>query len=274
MRRGWELTKKSWALLRENKSLLRFPVYGALVAIVPVVLVVFPGLYLIDSEEIVPGAVVVAIGLYLAVYAATYFSVALAGAVDALFQGKPNPDAAGYALARSRRRAIGGWALVSAVMGTIFSLLESQDGLAQIAGYLFGAAWSLVTFLAVPVIAIEGTGPFTTVRRSAQLFRSRWQGQITGNIAIGGLIGLLGILPSILVIGLGVYLWINDPNGSEVALGAVLVAIGAVVLLASSMILRALRGVFGVALYRFAEGGQVAGPFTQEELESAVRTRG
>ena len=273
MRRGWELTKKSWALLRENKGLLRFPIYGALAAIVPVVLVVFPGLYLIDTEKTLPGAVLVALGLYLAAFAATYFSVALAGAVDALLQGRPNPDAEGYAVASSRRGAIAGWALLSAIMGTIFSLLESQDGLAQIAGYLFGAAWSLVTFLAVPVIAIEGTGPITTVRRSTKLFRSRWQGQITGNIAIGGLVGLLGILPSIILIAIGVYLWINDPNGSEVAVGAVLVAIGSVVLVAASMILRALRGVFGVALYRFAEGGQVAGPFTAEELNSAVRTR-
>jgi len=54
-------------------------------------------------------------------------------------------------------------------------------------------AWSLVTFLAVPVIAIEGTGPFETLKRSASLFKSRWGQQITGNIAIGGAVFLFGV---------------------------------------------------------------------------------
>ena len=58
-------------------------------------------------------------------------------------------------------------------------------------------AWSLVTFLAVPVIAIEGTGPFETLKRSASIFRQRWGQQITGNIAIGGAVFLLGVLPAV-----------------------------------------------------------------------------
>ena len=27
-KQGWELTKKSWALLRSNRELFRFPIYG------------------------------------------------------------------------------------------------------------------------------------------------------------------------------------------------------------------------------------------------------
>ena len=56
-------------------------------------------------------------------------------------------------------------------------------------------AWSLVTFLAVPVIAIEGTGPLETLKRSASIFRQRWGQQITGNIAIGAAVFLFGVLP-------------------------------------------------------------------------------
>ena len=65
-------------------------------------------------------------------------------------------------------------------------------------------AWSLVTFLAVPVIAIEGTGPVGTLKRSASIFRERWGQQITGNIAIGGAVFLLGVLPAALLIVAGV----------------------------------------------------------------------
>ena len=48
----------------------------------------------------------------------------------------------------------------------------------------------------MPVIAIEGTGPFETLKRSAALFKQRWGQQITGNLAIGGVVFLLGLLPA------------------------------------------------------------------------------
>jgi len=37
---------------------------------------------------------------------------------------------------------------------------------------------------------------------------------------------------------------------------------------------RALSGIFGVALYRYALEGQAVGGFSASELESAVRTKG
>jgi MFS family permease len=273
-RRGWELTKRSWALLRGHRELMRFPILGMLATLVPVALLALPGLYLIDTEDYAPGIALLAVGLYLAALASIFFAVALAAATDALFRGEANPTAGGYATARARFGAVAGWAFVSALLGTILAVIESQRGLAQIVGQLIGAAWGLITFLAVPVIAIEGTGPIETIKRSAHLFRERWAGQITGNVAIGGIIGLLAILPSILVIALGVYLWLDDPNGTDVAAGGVLVAIGTVVLIVAVLVQRALRGVFGVALYRYAADGRATGGFSSEELDSAVGVRG
>ena len=49
IKRGWELTKKSWAVLRENRSLLRFPLYGGVAMIAIAVIVLGPGLYLIED---------------------------------------------------------------------------------------------------------------------------------------------------------------------------------------------------------------------------------
>jgi hypothetical protein len=127
----------------------------------------------------------------------------------------------------------------------------------------------LVTFLAVPVIAIEGTGPFGTIQRSASMFRERWGQQITGNIAIGGAVFLFGILPAVLLIVLGVAVW-----SSASFLGALLVVIGALVLAIALLVSKALTGIFGVALYRYALDGETVGGFTAEELESAVKTKG
>jgi hypothetical protein len=55
--------------------------------------------------------------------------------------------------------------------------------------------------------------------------------------------------------------------------GAVLVVIGALAICVALLISKALSGIFGVALYRYATDGEVIGGFTQEDLESAVRQK-
>jgi len=55
IRRGWALTKKSWGVLRENRSLVRFPLYGAAATIVCAAIVLGPGLYLIDDGKVAIG---------------------------------------------------------------------------------------------------------------------------------------------------------------------------------------------------------------------------
>jgi len=88
MRRGWELTKKSWGLLREHRELIRFPLYGAVATIVCATIVIGPGLYLISDGEIAPGAVLGVIGFYLLATIGFYFSVGLAAAADMIFRGQ------------------------------------------------------------------------------------------------------------------------------------------------------------------------------------------
>jgi Family of unknown function (DUF6159) len=275
IRAGWELTKKSWALLRTHRVLFTFPVYGVVASLVIVAVTVLPGIYLLDANVTVPGGIaVIAIGIYVAAFVGYYFSVGLAAAADKTFRGESATVADGLAVSRQRLGAIAGWALISALLGVAFAALEQIRGVGLIIGGLLNAAWSLITFLAVPVIALEGTGPIETVKRSAELFRSRWVGQVTGNVAIGGIVALVGLLPGIAITAIGILVWSSDSGGDGVAFGAVLVAAGVVIVAVSMLLMQAMRGVFGVALYRFAADGRAAGGFTEAELESAVRSRG
>lgn len=270
IKRGWALSKKSWGVLNEHRELIRFPLYGA-VATIPLAFVFLgPGLYFLD-RNVYGGAIpLLVIGVYVLAVVGFYFSVGLAAAADMIFRGEPATVGDGLAVARQRFGAICGWAAVSTAISVLMGALENQGGIAgTIAARVVGMAWSLVTFLAVPVIAIEGTGPFETLKRSASLFRERWGQQITGNIAIGGAVFLLGVLPSAIVIALGVVVW-----ASASFVGALLVVIGVIGLAISLLISKALSGIFGVALYRYALDGQVVGGFTPEDLESAVRVKG
>lgn len=269
IRRGWELTKKSWGVLRENPDLLRFPLYGGIATIVCALIVVGPGVFLIEEDQAIFGGALAVIGFYLLAVVGTYFSVGLAAAANMVFQGQQATVADGLAVSRSRFSQIAGWAALSATLGIALSALENQGAIGQIVGRLLAIGWSLITFLAVPVIALEGTGPFQTLKRSSSLFKSRWGAQVTGNIAIGGAVFLFGVLPSGLLIFAGFLIW-----ASASFAGALLLVIGVIGLAISMLVSSALSNVFGVALYRYALDGEAVGGFTSEELESAVRTKG
>ncbi|HET6830264.1 MAG TPA: DUF6159 family protein [Solirubrobacterales bacterium] len=270
MKRGWALTKKSWAVLTEHRQLVRFPLIGGVATILMSIIVVGPGLYLIDEGEVAPGAPLVVLGLYVLALVGTYFSVGLAACADLIFRGRDATFADGIAVASGRFGKIAGWALVSTVIGTITAVLQEQGGIAgAIFGRLLQLGWSLITFLAVPVIAIEGTGPIETLKRSAGLFRQRWGEQITGNVAIGGIVFLIGLIPAGLLIAAGVLLMATSDVG-----GGILIALGVIIAAIAILIQSALAGIFGVALYRYALEGETVGGFSAGELESAVRPKG
>jgi hypothetical protein len=270
IRRGWALTKKSWGVLRGHPELIRFPLYGGVATILMAIVVVGPGLYLIDDGKLAPGAPLVIVGLYLLALVGTYFSVGLAACADMIFHGREARYADGAAVARGRFGKGAGWALVSTVIGTITAVLQEQGGIAgAIFGRLLQLGWSLISFLAVPVIAIEGTGPIETLKRSASVFRQRWGEQITGNVAIGGIVLLIGLVPGLILSAGGVLLWATSGVG-----GAVLVGLGVIVFAVAMLVQSALSVIFGVALYRFALAGETVGGFTADEFESAVKRKG
>ena len=80
MRRGWALTKKSWALLNEHRSLIRFPLYGAVAMIPLAILFLGPGLYLLDQDTLAGAIPLLVIGVYVLSVVSIYFSVGLAAA--------------------------------------------------------------------------------------------------------------------------------------------------------------------------------------------------
>ena len=270
IKRGWQLSKKSWSLLNGHRELLRFPLYGALATIPLTLIFLGPGVYLLD-QDVYGGAIpLLVLGIYVLSVVATFFGVGLAAAADMIFRGEQATVGDGIAVARARFTQICGWAAISTAISVLMGVLENQGGIAgTIAARLVGMAWSLITFIAVPVIAIEGTGAFGTLKRSASLFRERWGQQITGNIAIGGAVFLFGMLPAAALIVAGVLVW-----ASAGFVGALLVVLGAIGFAIALLVAKALSGIFGVALYRYAIDGQPVGGFTAEELESAVKPKG
>lgn len=266
---GWQLTKKSWRILKDEPGLIKFPLVGGILALLVAIVLIAPGLYFFEEGPQALGIVLAAVGIYLAAFVTFYFAVGLAHNADQRMHGNEVTFGEGMALASSRMSAVAGWAFVSTVVMTAIRFLQERFGIAgAILGGLAGAAWGILSFLAVPVIALEGTGPIATLKRCGNLVKSRWGEQITGTIAIGGAVFLFGLLPGMLFIVVGVVLWTTTAAGA-----VVLVGIGVLIFIVAALIQQALSTIFGVALYRYVAGEEVVGGFTTEEMESAVRTK-
>lgn len=273
---GWQLTKKAWGVVREHPGLMKLPVYGGLLAALAFVVFAVPGLALINPDAVdsrtVAGIALFAIGMYLGSFSIIYFNVALAATADLAFRGEPVDASAGMAVARSRRGVIARWALVSLIVSLIFNAIRERGGLfGEIAGRLGAAIWALVTFLIAPVLAFEDVGPLEALKRSTSMFRQKWGQQVTGNVAIGGIASLVMILFG-LIAAAGIWVLATAEPGMVVA-GGGLAVLGVVGFIAAAVVSAAVRGVFGVALYRYIADGTATGPFTAAELESTVRVK-
>lgn len=272
MRQGWELTKKSWSVVREHPKLLRLTITGGVMALLVAIVVGGPGLWLsssdIDSTKVV-GWVLLGAASYLASFFVIYYNVALAAAADEALAGREPDLAAAKSRARRQLPAIAGWALVSMIVALLLNVIRDRAGNAgRLLGAVGAAAWGFVTFFVVPVLALEGIGPIAAMKRSTTLVRQKWGQQVTGNVVIGGFASVASILGAI-VFAVGIVLVVTGAT-ANVVIGAVLVAVGAVITIAGSVVAGAMRGVFGVALYHFGVDDEARGPFERSELAGAA----
>jgi hypothetical protein len=160
--------------------------------------------------------------------------------------------------------------LVGALIAALRVVLREAAG--NLVGGLIGGianiAWSVATFFVVPVIALEGLGPKEALKRSAGVIRERWGEGVVGSGTIGGVVFVLGILPGLALVAIGLAL-----AGSSVVGGGLVVALGVIVVVAAVLLQATLSAIFRVALYRYAIGGELSGRFTEEHLREAFRSK-
>lgn len=277
IRLGWQLTRKSWSVLRADGSLALFPVISALSTICLLLILWGPALGLgwvhmdSSSSNVYPGQevvwLIVGLSAYLTTAVAVFCNVALASCTALSLQGEDTTLGQGFSLALSRWRQVLGWALIATTVNLILRSLEERLPLAgKLAAGLVGLAWTLACMFVIPVLALEGVSPMDAVRRSAQTFKARWGEGLTGNALIGALGGILFLLVFISAIaGAGLLMGVSP----GLAVGWVLLMI--LCWMVAMVALSTLNQVFLVALYLYSRDGQVAGPFSAEEFAAAFR---
>ncbi len=269
--RSLDLAKASWRTLRADRELLALPVlsFGASLVVAAaclglVVIIDYDAAGGLDEFELSAGGVIVVIitGMVLAVVA-TYFQAAMvSGARERLTGGDPTVGSA-LSSATSRLNVIVPWALFSWTVGAVLRAIEENAGaVGRFVVGLVGMAFRVVTFLAVPILVVEGMGPIATLKRSGTLFRQTWGENLVAQAGLG-IVTFVALLPGVLV-GALVGAAVSPVLGMIVAVPWV-----ALVIVVST----SLTAVFQTALYHYVTTGEIPGTFADSDLPTAFQTK-
>jgi hypothetical protein len=277
--RGWALTKQSWGVLKSDRSLVIFPILSTIFALIAVVVIWLPTVSMSGAlageaiNENDPAYYIAAAATaYVSTFIAVFFNVALAACAVRSLRGEDTTVGEGIRAALQRIGPILGWTLVAATVGLILRLLEERVPVAaKIAVWIAGAAWAVATFFVIPVLALEGGGPWRSLKRSVAVVKERWGEGATGTVAISAVTGLVVLL--MILIGAACRFALFAAGLQPLAIAVVAIVVTGVIVV--SIISSALSEIFRVAVYEYAVTGATPGAFDNGLLQNAFdgRTR-
>ena len=117
------------------------------------------------------------------------------------------------------------------------------------------------------MLVVEQVGPIEAVKRSSAMLKKTWGEQLVGGFGIGLVFGL--IMFAVAIIGAAIIVGLASISTSLMIVGivALILALGAVALIAS-----ALGGIYTAAVYRYATTGE-AGEFGTDALGGAFKQK-
>ena len=249
------LAKASWKVLKADKELLLLPIMSMVSTVIVAASFLVP-LFVVGGlgEELAGADYVVLAAMYFTLaFVTIFFTAALVHAADERLRGGDPTLGSALRGARRRIRRILPWAIVSATVSLILRAIEERAGfIGRIVAGLAGAAWSVVTFLVIPILVLEDIGVGDAIKRSGSLFKRTWGENIAAQVGFG-LLGFLAFLPAVALI-------VVSAGAGEAALGIAIV-VGVLWMGTVVVVLAALNGIFQAALYHYAVDGQVPGEY-------------
>ncbi len=270
--RSWELVKASAGVLRSDKELLVFPVVSGIAALIVMATFALPiyALKLFSDGFGVLQGIVVFVFYICQYFVIFYFNSALVGAAMIRLNGGDPTVRDGLRIANERIGPILGYAAIAATVGLLLQFLKNKDNnfIIRMLGSLLGTAWTVASFLVVPVLVANKVGPIDAVKKSIELLKTTWGENAVGQLGIGFVFGfimagviILGVVLSVLGFAVSPYL------------GGTVVALTILSALTVGIIQSALSGVYAAALYRFANDGVAPQGFEGMGLQTAFQAR-
>ena len=271
---SFALVKASARVLQLDKELMVFPLMSGIATLLVIASFITPiflvGPEVFDSENPSYLAYVLGFLFYLVQYTVIFFfNAALVGAALIRLDGGDPTVSDGLAIASKRMGSIIGYAAIAATVGMILRAISERSGLVgKIVAGLMGMAWTLTTYLTVPILVTKDIGPIDAVKESAKIFKRTWGEQVIGNFGMGAAVMLIGLAWTAVSVVLIVAM-------ASLGMGlSILAAVGIMVLgyVVLALWASALNGIYTAALYRYAMTGET-GVFDAQIMGNAFRPK-
>jgi hypothetical protein len=271
---SFALVKASANVLKLDKELMVFPLMSGIATVLVAASFIAP-IFMIGPEIFVEGesasyaAYVLGFAFYLVQYFVIFFfNAALVGAALIRLDGGDPTVSDGLAIASKRMGSILGYAAIAATVGMVLRFIAERAGfLGRIVTGLIGLAWTLTTYLTVPILVTKDIGPVDAVKESVAVFKRTWGEQVVGNFGMSVAVTLMAI--SWTCVGF-LMMFLTSPLGAYGVVPVVALWVLGYVFLA--LFASALNGIYTAALYRYAITGD-AGYFDADILGNAFRPK-
>lgn len=175
----------SWEILKKDKEILVFQLISGICCLILLSVFLVPLFKSGDLWEI-PGKGSLFIE-YVAYYGKLYslfisnyfiiifFNVAIVHCAIMRMDNEDPTLVDGITVAIGHLPSIIGWTFISATVGFILRIIEERsEFIGKLVASLIGSAWTIASFLVIPIMVVEKEGPVTALTDSASFLKKTW----------------------------------------------------------------------------------------------------
>lgn len=265
-----EIAKTSWAVLQHDRELLILPVLGAAASLIVAgaMAVIF---FVLAADGDVIGAVLIFVAITVI---SVFFKAAVVSGTWERFSGGDPTVKSALRASWNRIHVVLPWALVVATVGLVIRAIQSSKSwIADLIARVLALSWSVLSFLVLPIVVVEETGPIDSVYRSAELLRKTWGENLIAQVGFF-ILGLISMLPGVAVASAITAISVALGSGALAAAGATIgVVIGIVWVSLVAAALSTLMATFQTTLYFYAITGHVPSEFQNSGIATFFTER-
>jgi hypothetical protein len=273
------LVKESFALLKQDKELMWFPVLSVITSLF--VLIIFSALFFFivvqggvslfegsNEEQLNMLGYGITFLYYLVMFCiSNYFIAGIYTIVNGRFNGQNLSFLDGIKNANKHFEKIFVWSLISATVGVILRIISDNSKIiGKIVASLFGAAWAILTYFSLPALVISERSIKDSFKESASAIRKTWGEAIIVNFGIGLFFFTITFIGVVFMVTTAILV----PDIIMLILLGILFIFFITII---SVIYSTLSSIIKLALYSYAITGIVPQGFTPELIQNTIKSK-